>query len=64
MAETGSAELRTLLRGIDYPVSREDVLASAQRAGADETVLRRLRELPNHTYHGPAAVSDEFARIA
>ena len=63
MAETDPVELQVVLRGIDYPVSREDMLASAQRAGADEAVLRRLRELPNHTYHGPIAVSDEYARV-
>lgn len=42
----GQIEILELVSGLDYPVSREDLVRLAQERGAGNEVQARLRALP------------------
>ncbi|MCJ8505015.1 DUF2795 domain-containing protein [Kocuria flava] len=51
-------ELQKHLGGLDYPVSKEDVVRRAEESGADGTVLEALRGLPEKTFEKPTDVTE------
>jgi hypothetical protein len=56
-------QLQKHLGGLDYPVSKEDLIERAQEEGADEEMMNLLGQLPDREYNSPVAVSKEAARI-
>jgi hypothetical protein len=48
--EVTADQVRTFLNALDYPASKDDVVAEAEREGAPEPVLRALRTLPLADY--------------
>lgn len=52
MNETEQRSLGFVLRGLEFPAHRWEILTAAQWYGADETTTRRLRALParDHPY--------------
>ncbi|MFD6566755.1 DUF2795 domain-containing protein [Micromonospora profundi] len=56
MTVTG-VQLQEYLAGLDYPVSREDLVRWAQENGADTALLQTLRALPVEQFESP----DELA---
>jgi hypothetical protein len=54
-------QVQKFLGGIDYPASKDDIVASAKQAGADDNVLGALQNLPDKTYDGPTDVSEAVA---
>jgi hypothetical protein len=54
-------QVQKFLGGIDYPASKDDIVASAKQAGADDNVLGALQKLPDKTYDGPTDVSEAVA---
>ncbi|MDR6876142.1 hypothetical protein J2S61_001128 [Microbacterium barkeri] len=58
MSDTpGPIQVQKFLGGIDYPASKEDILASARDAGADDAVLDALGRIPDREYDAPTAVN-------
>ncbi len=55
--------MQKFLKGVDYPVSKADLLDTAQREGADENVQRTLEQLPDQQYEGPTAISEALGKI-
>lgn len=55
-------EVQTFLKGVDYPANKDDLVRTAENAGASGEVLAALRDLPERTYEGPTAVSEAIAR--
>ncbi len=53
---------QTVLRGVDYPASRDDLVRHAEQQGADEEVLEGLRQMEDRDHDGPHAVSQSFSR--
>ncbi len=53
--------VQTFLRGVDYPVRKQDLLKRAEQEGADESVLEALRDIPDREYESPTSVSREVA---
>ncbi|WP_037356833.1 DUF2795 domain-containing protein [Amycolatopsis orientalis] len=62
MADLDPIQLRKDLAGVDYPAARDDLVAAAERNGADSSALDVLRGLPDRTYEGPSGVSKEAAQ--
>lgn len=50
-------QLQKHLKGVDYPASRQDLLAAADRNGADHGARAALDALPDRQYHTPAEVN-------
>lgn len=61
MANQIFIEVQNFLGGVDYPASRDELVAAASEAGAGDTVLEALRGLPDRQFDGPTAVSEGLA---
>jgi hypothetical protein len=51
-------QIQKFLGGIDYPASKDDIISTAEKSGADDNVLETLRGIPDKSYDGPTAVSE------
>lgn len=55
------------LKGVDYPASRDDVLATARRNGADESAIEEIKALPDRRFEDPGeliqALGDELRNL-
>jgi Protein of unknown function (DUF2795) len=62
MAETPNPiQIQKFLGGMDYPVSKDTILQTAKKQGADEQVLDALGNIPDQEYDAPTAVSKAVA---
>lgn len=50
-------QIQKFLGGVDYPASRDALLAKAKDSGADDNILRALEGIPDKEYDSPTAVS-------
>lgn len=57
MAHATANEVLEALRALDYPASKEAVVAHAERCGAPENVLRAVRALPLADYASKAEIA-------
>ena len=58
MADTPNPiQIQKFLGGIDYPATKETILATAKDKGADQPVLEALGNIEDREYNGPNAVS-------
>jgi hypothetical protein len=58
MAETPNPiQVQKFLGGLDYPVSKDTIVETAKKNGADKDVLDALEGLPDREYDAPTAVS-------
>jgi len=60
--EPGPDAITRALKGAEYPIGKEKILALAQRNGADGEVLAVLRKMSDHNFDSDAAVLREVAR--
>jgi hypothetical protein len=56
-------ELQKHLKGVDYPASKENLIAAAQENGAPREVLDVLRRLPGDEFDSPADVMKAFGEL-
>ncbi|MEV0809053.1 DUF2795 domain-containing protein [Micromonospora sp. NPDC050200] len=63
MTVTG-AQLQDYLAGLDYPVSREDLVRWGQENGASTELLQILRALPAEQFDDPAELRAALATLA
>ncbi|MDH2445401.1 DUF2795 domain-containing protein [Amnibacterium sp. CER49] len=56
MADTPNP-IQKFLGGIDYPVSKDTILETARKEGADDDVLDALGRIPDGRYDAPTAIS-------
>jgi len=57
MAKPNPIEIQKYLKGMDYPASKDDIVATAEKEGAEGDALEALRGIPDGDYDGPTAVS-------
>jgi hypothetical protein len=50
-------DIQKALSGIDYPASKDDIVAHAEQHGGDDAVLEALRGIEDREYEGPSGVS-------
>jgi hypothetical protein len=56
-------QLQKYLGGLDYPVSKQDLVRRAQEKGADNEVLQTLRSLPTDEFNSPNDVSEAVGQM-
>lgn len=61
MSRSNPIEIQKSLAGVDYPVSKQQLIEKARANGAGEDVLTLLGKLPDREYDGPNAVSAEVS---
>ena len=57
-------QLQEYIVGLDYPVSKEDLVRLAQQAGAGTALLQLLRSLPADRFDSSTEVSDAITEMA
>jgi hypothetical protein len=62
-APVNPIQVEKFLKGIDYPVSKADLIKYAQQHGADENVCAALEQLHDQTFNGPVDVSKAIGEI-
>ncbi len=63
MASLNSAQLERYLKGVNYPVSKAELVKHVERNGADESVCAAISNLPNQTYDSSAAVNRAISAL-
>ena len=63
MAKLSPIEAEKLLKGMDYPTNKKDIVKYAQEHGADGNALDVLKKLPEHEYDSPVGISKELGKI-
>ncbi|KAB1140069.1 DUF2795 domain-containing protein [Micromonospora sp. DT46] len=63
MTVTG-VQLQEYLAGLDYPVSREDLIRWGQENGVSTAMLQTLRALPAEEFDSPAELSEALNTLA
>lgn len=48
---------------LDYPADRNQLIEAARSQNAPEDVIATLQKLPERTYNGPNAVSEEIGKL-
>ncbi len=56
-------QMQRFLKNVDYPVSKQELINTAKREGADENVIATLEHLPDREYDGPVGVSKEIGKL-
>jgi len=57
-------QVQKFLGGLDYPVSKDELIRRAEERGADERVMSALQQLADGEFESPVDVSEAVARVA
>jgi len=60
MGQVNPIQAQKFLSGVDYPASKNELVETARRQGADDRVLDALNAIADRQYDGPNAVSAEL----
>lgn len=63
MATPNPIQIQKFLSGIDYPASKDTIVSTAEKEGADDNVLDALRQIPDKEYDAPTAVSSAVSDV-
>jgi uncharacterized protein DUF2795 len=53
-------DLERYLGGVDYPANRDALVSAVRDNGADDSLVKKLEQLPNQEYSGPDKVTAAF----
>lgn len=57
MAAPNPIQVQKYLSGIEYPASKDDIVATAKQESAPDDVLEALGNIPDGDYDAPTAVT-------
>jgi Protein of unknown function (DUF2795) len=63
MAKANPIQLQKHLKGMQYPATKEDLIAHAKEHDADENALSVFEQLPDQDYETPAEVSKAIGEM-
>ncbi|MGG6267668.1 DUF2795 domain-containing protein [Leptolyngbya sp. AN03gr2] len=63
MAKVNPIDVQKCLKGIDYPVNKEDLIKHAEKNGADETLKSLLQDLPEEEFAKPTDVNKAIGQV-
>ncbi len=61
--KVSAAQWQGDLKGIDYPVNKQELVNHAKSRGAPENVMSFLNRLPDREYRFPTDVEEEFGKM-
>ncbi len=56
-------QVQKFLSGVDYPMSKKDVVDTARQQGADDAVLSTLEGLPAEEFNSPNDISEAIGKL-
>ena len=60
---TSPANVQAYLRGVHYPASNKDLIATAKRNGAPREILQVLEQMPEDEFGGPQDVMKAYGEL-
>jgi hypothetical protein len=63
MSKVNPIQIQKYLKGVDYPVNKQDLLDHAKQQGADENILSTLEQLSDEEFETPADVSKAIGQV-
>lgn len=60
MAQVSVAEITKSLKGINFPVGKDDLIQHARDNGADEEIIGMIEEMPDDEYGSMSDVMSAF----
>ena len=61
--DVNPVQVQKFLGGIDYPASKQKLVDTAKKQGADDRVLNLLKKLPDKQYDGPTDVTQAIGKL-
>ncbi len=61
--EVNPVQVQKFLKGVNYPVSKQDLIKTAKKEGADDRVINLLNQLPDRSYDAPTDVTKAIGRL-
>jgi hypothetical protein len=61
--KVSAAQIQVYLKGIDYPVGKQEIIQTAENNNAPENVMSYLNRLPEKQYYYPTDVEQEFGKM-
>ena len=59
--EIDPIEVQRHLEGVDYPASKQDLVAAAESNGAPQEVIEALQSVEKERFDGPTAVQEALS---
>jgi hypothetical protein len=56
-------QVQKFLKGIDYPVKKDDLIKTAKDEGADDNVINTLEQMPMEDFNSPNDVAEAIGKI-
>jgi hypothetical protein len=56
-------QVQKYLKGIDYPVQKDDLIRAAEDNGADNNLIAMLENLPMNEFNSPNDVSEAIGKM-
>lgn len=63
MAKANPIQIQKHLHGVDYPASKQDLLAAAKKNKADDETVSFLKKLSDEKFETPADVSKAIGQL-
>lgn len=63
MSPVNPIQVQKYLNNVDYPASKQDLMKTAEREGADDDIRSTLERLPDETYDSPVDVSQAIGKL-
>ncbi|MBE0480930.1 MAG: DUF2795 domain-containing protein [Dehalococcoidia bacterium] len=61
--KVSAAQIQVYLKGIDYPVNKQQLVDHARSNNAPENVMSFITRFPERTYTRPNEVQEEFGKL-
>ncbi len=61
--KVSAAQIQVYLKGIDYPVNKQQLIDHAKSRGAPENVMAFMDRMPEREYKYPTDVQEEFGKM-
>lgn len=58
-----SSKVQEILKSVNFPASKQDIINKAKEKGADNNIISMLAKLTDKKFHSPSDVMDEINKI-
>ncbi len=62
-ARVNPIQVQKYLKGVDYPCSKQELVNTAKREGADDNVIQTLERMPMDRFNSPNDVAQAIGKI-
>lgn len=61
--KVSSVKIQSFIEDVDYPATKDELIRIALMHGADDNVVKSLKELPEDTYYSSQGVSEDLGQL-